>query len=338
MTAVPDRVTLSTIRSEKRIRRPVPRRRGLALVSVLWVLTLLGLIAANFTHTTRTEVILTRNLIESADAEALADAAVHRTILGLLETDPEKAWRVDGTIYGWLYGDGEIRIAVQDEGGKLDLNLGNDRLLVALFRSVGLSEPDAVAMVDRIADFRDPDDLHRAQGAEDPDYAEAGLPWDAKDAPFASLEELLQVLGMTPELYAKVRPALTLYAGRRPPFEQTAPPEIRVFYGVLGTIVDEQEDQQRSRVADQTGQVSREDLAAGPFMLESTDIAPTRSQAQVFTIRTEARLPDGLVFAREAIVRLNGSAQAPYELLGWRQVGEKLFPDGQETEQGNGGP
>ncbi len=45
-------------------------------VTVLWVLMLLALIAASFMRTTRTEINLTRNMIESAKAEALADAGV----------------------------------------------------------------------------------------------------------------------------------------------------------------------------------------------------------------------------------------------------------------------
>ena len=52
-------------------------RRGLALVTVLWVLMLLSLMAASFMKTTRTEVNITRNLIENAEAEALADAGVY---------------------------------------------------------------------------------------------------------------------------------------------------------------------------------------------------------------------------------------------------------------------
>ena len=58
-------------------------RRGIALVAVLWGLTLLALVAANFTRTTRTEVRLAYSLLESAKAEALAEAGVHRTILSL---------------------------------------------------------------------------------------------------------------------------------------------------------------------------------------------------------------------------------------------------------------
>ncbi len=59
-------------------------QRGLALVTVLWVLMLLSLVAASFTLTTRTEINVTRNLIENAKAKALADAGVYRAILGSL--------------------------------------------------------------------------------------------------------------------------------------------------------------------------------------------------------------------------------------------------------------
>ncbi len=59
-------------------------QRGLALVTVLWVLVLLSLIAASSTKTTRTEIYVTRNLIEAAEAEALADAGVYQAIYALL--------------------------------------------------------------------------------------------------------------------------------------------------------------------------------------------------------------------------------------------------------------
>ena len=59
----------------------------------------------------------------------------------------------------------------------------------------------AAALVDAIVDFRDEDDLHCLQGAEDRDYADAGLPRGAKDAAFEAVEELQQVLGMTREIY-----------------------------------------------------------------------------------------------------------------------------------------
>ncbi|MCH9013875.1 MAG: general secretion pathway protein GspK, partial [Proteobacteria bacterium] len=243
------------------------RARGLALVTVLWVLMLLALIAASFTRTTRTEVNLTRNLIENAEAEALADAGVYRAVLALLapqteglidegmeslirlgsenpavvrrriEQDlraeleagnlaPEAAamftegWRSDGTVYAWAFGGGEVRISIQDEGGKIDLNGAPDELLRGLFLAaawtgpdgeiLGLDPSEADALVDAIRDFADADDLKRLNGAEDRDYEAAGLPWGAKDAAFTAVEELQQVLGVTAPLYQAVAPALTV--------------------------------------------------------------------------------------------------------------------------------
>ncbi len=84
--------------------------RGLALVTVLWVLMLLSLIAASFMRTTRTEINLTRNLIESAKAEVLADAGVYRAILGLLDSDPERAWRADRKIRKFSLGGGTVQV------------------------------------------------------------------------------------------------------------------------------------------------------------------------------------------------------------------------------------
>ncbi len=59
--------------------------RGIALVVVLWALTLLAVIAVSFTMTTRTDTKIVRNLVENAKAGALADAGVYRATLGLLE-------------------------------------------------------------------------------------------------------------------------------------------------------------------------------------------------------------------------------------------------------------
>ena len=180
--------------------------RGLALVTVLWVLVLLALIAASFTMTARTEINLSRNLIENTKAEALADAGVYRAIQELIEPDINKQWQADARTYQFDFGDGVVWISIQDEGGKIDLNQGADAHLRGLFLLVGLDEQASAALVDAIADFRDEDDLHRLNGAEDPDYAEAGLPYGAKDAPFEHVVELHQVLGMSPELYRKVAP------------------------------------------------------------------------------------------------------------------------------------
>lgn len=316
------------------------RQRGLALVSVLWVLALLSLLAAGFTRTTRTEINLVRNQAENAQAEALADAGVHRAILGLMTQDPEAAWRADGTVYAWRFGGGEIRAAAHDEGGKIDLNQATDDLLRGLLTAVGVEADAATALVDAIADFRDPDSLRRLNGAEDSDYRQEALPHDAKDAPFEDVEELRQVLGMTPDLYAAIVPALTVHARQRRPHEPTAPELVRA--AMAGRTASEAEE---SEADEQPSPAEAEAEARAPVdeaaVLDETprslgaETAVPRSRARVFTIHAEGRTETGAVFARDALVRVAGGGR-PSVVLGWTRGGRALYPleaeDGGEAD------
>jgi len=300
--------------------------RGLALVTVLWVLVLLSLVAASFTRTIRTEINLTRNLIESAKAEALADAGVYRAVLGLFAPVNQGGWRVDGTVYAWAYGGGEIRVSVQDEGGKIDLNKGQDVLLRILFQSLGLDDQESAALADAIVDFRDPDDLRHLNGAEDADYALAGLAHDAKDAPFGAVEELHQVLGMTPALYDRVAPSLTVYSGLRSPHLATAPPAVLDFLSAVSAAAFGQEFSTDTTVPESEPAPpppSTSLLSAEPEIIREGRTT-ARSGVKIYTIHSEGRMASGAVFAREAVVRVTGS-NTPYRFFAWRQGRRQLF-------------
>ncbi len=350
--------------------------RGLALVTVLWVLVLLALIAASFTATTRTEVNLTRNLVENAQAEALAEAGLARALLGLvagrrnidfgdemaklpidrpalrgaLESEragPEggellpgalalggaEPWRADGTVYAWRFGGGALRAAVESEAGKIDLNAADEALLRGLFLSArwtgpdgapqGLDEAAAAALVDAVRDFADPDDLTRLHGAEDRDYLAAGLPWGAKDAAFEAVEELQQVLGMTAPLYEAVAPALTVYTGAAGVDARLAPRAVLLALSGAGGTGGGTETEAQA-VDDYLAARAEAPAGAAPAF-PAAEGQRARPRARVYTIHAEARLASGAVFAREAVVRLGGGAQAA-RIEAWRQGKRELFP------------
>jgi hypothetical protein len=98
---------------------------------VLWAVVLLSALAASFVSTARTTTALAHNQVQSAQASAIAEAGVFRTIAGLIirsssrsprgaqvdeaaalagaegnamPTDPA-LWRMDGTPYRWRYVD-----------------------------------------------------------------------------------------------------------------------------------------------------------------------------------------------------------------------------------------
>ena len=316
-----------------------PNQSGIALVIVLWVIALLAVIAVSFTTATRGQANLVRNLVENAKAEALADAGLYRAILGLLEPlsrqrllerrpelepvllpepgdtlgpETDHGWRVDGTVYVWPFGGGRVWVSIQDEGGKIDLNAAPDELLRGLFLSVGLDEDASAALVDAIVDFRDKDDLHRLNGAEDRDYADAGLPYGAKDAPFEAVEELQQVLGMTRQIYQRVAPALTVHSGRRGIDPRVAPRAALLALPGIGS------EEVESFLAARAEGTTENLLGAQGHK--------TTSRERMFAIRAEAHAGSGAVFVREAIVEPIGARHKAlpnpkqlFRFLAWKQ-------------------
>jgi general secretion pathway protein K len=286
--------------------------RGIALISVLWITGLLAVMAASFASSTRTEAHLAHNQEESAKAEALADAGVHRAVFGLLDFDPDTAWRAGNAVYSLSLGEGDVQVWVEDEDGKIDLNAAPVELLTGLFMALGLSEEQAQLLADRIGDFRDEDSEPAPLGAEDDAYFSAGLAQGAADRPFATESELLRVLGMTQSLYEQVRPHVTVYSGAEgiDPTRASGrvlqalpgiPPQLVEALLTAGAGVDP-----FSLFEDQS---LPEDLEQ--FIVPSREL--------VFTIRALGRTSGGGRFVRQAVIELGASGDQPFLVYAWRR-------------------
>src|SRR5690606_23279752 len=120
--------------------------------------------------------------------------------------------------YEWDFNGVPVQVRVVDETGKVDLNGADQGLLAGLMAALGTGAADAERLAGAIIDWRDPDDLGQPAGAaEDPQYAAAGLPYGAKDAPFEAVSELELVLGMPADLAARMAAHVTVHAGRPRP-------------------------------------------------------------------------------------------------------------------------
>src|SRR5690606_8343088 len=117
----------------------------------------------------------------------------------------------------------QVEIRITDESGKIDLNAADVQTLDQLFQSFGMDPVESSALADAVMDWRDPDDLTMPNGAEDADYEASGLSYGAADAPFSTVSELQQVLGMDYDLFRQVEPAVTIYTGQGRPNAAFAP-------------------------------------------------------------------------------------------------------------------
>jgi general secretion pathway protein K len=205
----------------------VARQRGFALLMVLWTLILLAFVAMVYVENARTEVFLARNLVDNAQAEALADGGVYQAVAGLNREPADGGYYADGRVYVWPNEAGEVRFFIRDEGGKIDVNQAPDVLLRELLVVVGADPGLSAALADAIIDFRDEDDDKRPRGAEAREYRTLGLDYGPKNERIVLLDELIYIPGMTADLLDRLRPLLTTFGQEEVPHAPTAPPHVR---------------------------------------------------------------------------------------------------------------
>jgi general secretion pathway protein K len=125
-----------------------------------------------------------------ADADAAVAIAAHQ--LGLL--DPTSRWAADGETRALGFGADTLLVDSEDEDGKLPLNFMTPLEIARLFQLAGADPGQAQSLTDELIRMRD--------GAPGSDPRSRG--------PLSALDELGLLSDMTPDLFARVAPAVTL--------------------------------------------------------------------------------------------------------------------------------
>jgi general secretion pathway protein K len=271
-----------------------PQQRGFALLAVLWAAMMMAIIVASLLTSGRSEALIARSRTRAAALEATADAAINHTMLAMLDRDVTARPPTDGTPFAVVFGGVPVRVSVQDEAGKIDLNVATGALLTRLLEVGGLASADAQTMADRIQDWRDPSGLHRLNGAEESDYRDAG--YGPRRGPFPNVAELRLVLGMDAGVAARIAPSLTVTSGT--PWVDPTYAGHDVLLALPG--------------ADEASVAST--LAA-----RATAGRPGVVMGHAFTI-TAAIDDSGTHMARQAVIRLTGDRAVPIWVYSWERV------------------
>ena len=280
-----------------------PDERGAALLIVLWMLLLMSLLAAAFVSTTRSDLAVARNAVESARARALANAGITRGAVALSASDPALRWRLDGTPYRWAFGGGTVTIAMVGEGGKIDINAAPLEVLESLFRHAGAGE-DASAIAQAVFDRREAQ--REAQPGTDDRAA-----IDPNEPAFATIDDLGGVPGMTAPLLHAVLPLVTV-ASRLPMVDANAAP--RAVLLALPNADPAEIDAFLDARAQQA-----QGGAAPPPPPPSIAQYLGPAAATAVTIRATAATDTGAVFVREALVVLRDARGSPLVVKRWTQ-------------------
>lgn len=185
------------------------KQRGSVLIIVLWIALGLVSIALLFGHSMMLEFRAAENRAAGWQAEQAVEAAL-RYALYLIENvedpgsipvlEPQQAGPVAlGEAYFWYIGRAnsylnsiEPFFGIQDEAAKLNLNTATVEMLEALPNMT----PQFAAS---IVDWRDEDEDPSENGAESDTYLQLTPAYEAKNAPFDSIDELHMVFGAQAE-------------------------------------------------------------------------------------------------------------------------------------------
>lgn len=210
--------------------------RAVILPVVLFILLLIGLLAAGFSFRVHADAAATQASIHRVQTRLAAETGIEwvKVMLAYSRLDTARwyhnpdemhrviAWSADteaaqwgtneevrgGTAYRFSIvaddpGDDErfIRIGVTDESSKLNLNTATEEQLMKLVSAAVADDPSANPreIVDAIIDWRDPDSTPNGEATdtEGEYYRRLDQSYRIKNGPFDTVEELLLVKGVT---------------------------------------------------------------------------------------------------------------------------------------------
>ena len=216
---------------------------GSILLLVLWALVFLSLLTVASGTIARQQILLSDNIEKRVELYSLlsSGAMIMLDVVGAAEgkdifnekdmveilTEKEPAFsgivRLGNGVFSWGEGEEAVpeeeentrRFGLVDETGKINVNFADINILTKILTIAGaLDASKAGVLAGNIIDWRDQNDTVLAGesiAGESAGYSRSEHKYEPRNRPFVSLEELLLVLGMEPEVFVKVRDHLTVY-------------------------------------------------------------------------------------------------------------------------------
>jgi general secretion pathway protein K len=274
-----------------------PRREaGYALLAAIVAIAVLALMSLSLINTRRgiTLGLLAEN--ERARMQAAADAGLALAVSRLGNSDRAQRWSIDGRPRYTSFAGSNLLISVEDERGKVPLNLLGDEPARALFEELGATDRVLDTQTESLLDWRDDDDDTRSNGAEIDYYRRLGIV--PRNGELRSVEELMAIRGMTPTVLARLRGKATAGRNQGAGFDErfAAPLALSVMSGGgpgSPAVIARERELAGQRVAIELA--AEESLIGRPL-----------------TVRVVARRPGGGRLERAYLIELTGRKERPY--------------------------
>lgn len=197
-----------------------PAQSGIALIIVMLVILVLAVLAGGFAYSVKVETTLARNASHDYNFEWMGQSGVELARYVVAEQMKVPNEPYDALNQKWAggpmgtnealaavsltdvrLGPGTFSVKLTDCERKFNLNVADPVILGQALKIVGVDVAEASQITDSILDWMDPDDQPRLSGAESDYYLSLDPPYQAKNGPFDSINELLLVRGVVPDMF-----------------------------------------------------------------------------------------------------------------------------------------
>lgn len=184
---------------------------GYALIAAILTIVVFASMALALLNVTRSSTMMASAEFDRARLSAAADAGIAIAVHGLMLTDPAQRWTIDGKVRRERFDSTTLDIIIEDERGKIALNLINKAEVEKMFSEFGLQGLELEAAVDSFMDWRDEDDDPRPRGAELDAYAAKRI--KPRNGELRTTGELALIEAIGPALAQRMMPYVTVNFG-----------------------------------------------------------------------------------------------------------------------------
>ncbi len=329
--------------------------KGVALMMALWILAILSVIAFEFGYAMRTEMKIARNFQEELRLYALAEGGIERAIAELVykhdsrmrakrraaETEgvppDKKEWVTDGRSYRLAFDEGVCQVRIMGEAGKININLVSERVLQKIMTNLGMEGEARDTVVDSLLDWRDTDDFYRLHGAENDYYQSLPEPYECKNGNLDSIEEMLLVRGVTPDLFygkkavpreegeeekgmgSGLKDIFSVYAlGEQIDINSATLPVLRVVLGLPGGVARSILKSREEKSFESQQELLQRVPELNPFFGEIARFLVFQRQIPFYSIEAQAQMKEGdPLRGIKAIVKIDTREKEGYKIIQW---------------------
>ena len=280
---------------------------GFVLVAVLWILAALATLASIYSEYTVNTVTASRVADDRVQAEASIRAGVEMAVFQQLAV-PQPVRPSHGA-FNLRVGRTSVAVRFRSEAARIDLNAAPADLLTGLFAAVGVDVTHAGPFADRVIGWRTRADVD-AVSREAKLYAEKGIRYPPRQAPFDDALELSLLPGLPERLVERVLPFVTVFSGR--PGDRCRK---RGSDGPLRAAGHDASDP--GRRSEGAGERS-ERRADGSGASRSGEDSAAADRSKAVRAAVAVEFDNGRRVHAEVVFRLKDRGDEPYDLLYWR--------------------